>query len=84
MAELEQVPTSECCSSEAQETCCEPTDKASCCGESASGGSCGCSAGQAPADAEEIREAVRERYAAAATSVAENASCCDSSAVLSD
>jgi len=36
------------------------------------------------AGAEEIREAVRARYAAAATSVAEGGSCCDSGAVLTD
>ena len=33
---------------------------------------------------DQIREAVRERYAAAATSVAEGGSCCDSGSVLSD
>jgi SAM-dependent methyltransferase len=54
--------TSSCCSTEAQATCCEPSDKAACCSTSAAGGSCGCSAGQ-PQD---IRENVRERYAAAA------------------
>jgi arsenite methyltransferase len=36
------------------------------------------------AGAEAIREAVRARYAAAATSVAEGGSCCDSGAVLTD
>ncbi len=80
MAELTTEPTSSaspssCCSTEAQTTCCEPSDKASCCGESA--GSCGCSAGAS----EDIRESVRERYAAAARSVAEQsatASCCGS------
>ncbi|MBS1883479.1 MAG: arsenite methyltransferase [Actinobacteria bacterium] len=89
MAELEQAPTTNtensCCSTEAQETCCEPTDKAACCGESAAGGSCGCSAGaSATADSDDVREAVRARYAAAATSVAEGGSCCDSNAVLTD
>jgi hypothetical protein len=82
MAELEQVPptNSDCCSTEAQATCCEPADKAECCGESAAGGSCGCSAGARSDDAAEIREAVRARYAAAATSVSEGGSCCDSNA----
>ncbi|MGH2938350.1 MAG: arsenite methyltransferase [Solirubrobacterales bacterium] len=78
--------TSSCCSTEAQETCCEPTDKADCCGASASGESCGCSAGQA--DAEDVREAVRERYAAAATSVSSGAeagsACCAAETVLGE
>jgi arsenite methyltransferase len=76
------TPTSSCCSSEAQSSCCEPAEKAACCGESAAGGSCGCSAGQSP-DAtpasSEIRETVREKYAAAARAVAEqqdSGSCC--------
>ena len=43
--------------------CCEPTEKAECC--SAGSSSCGCAEGEA--GAEEIREAVRSRYAAAAT-----------------
>ncbi|MBN9624041.1 MAG: arsenite methyltransferase [Actinobacteria bacterium] len=89
MAELTDTETTEgaqssCCSTEAQETCCEPTDKAACCGESAAGGTCGCSAGASTGDADDVREAVRARYAAAATSVAEGGSCCDSNAVLSD
>ena len=72
MAELTTEPTSSpspssCCSTEAQATCCEPSEKSSCCGESAAGGSCGCTAGAS----EDIRENVRERYAAAARSVAE-------------
>jgi arsenite methyltransferase len=90
MAELTQLTTTDdaqasCCSTEAQATCCEPTDKAACCGESAVGGSCGCSAGKSTNQAEDVREAVRARYAAAATSVAEGGSCCDPNAsVLSD
>jgi ubiquinone/menaquinone biosynthesis C-methylase UbiE len=88
MAELEQVPTatdeSSCCSTEAQASCCETTDKAACCGEAAAGGTCGCDAGRSTGEPDEIREAVRARYAAAATSVAEGGSCCDSNAVLTD
>ena len=85
MAELEQVTDTECCSTEAQATCCEPTDKAACCGESAAGGSCGCSAGASTSDPDQVREAVRARYAAAATAVAAGGSCCGSDAsVLSD
>ena len=59
--------TSSCCSTETQASCCEPADKADCCGTSAAGGTCGCSAGE-PRD---IRETVRERYAAAARKAAE-------------
>ncbi len=60
------------------------SEKASCCGEAAAGGSCGCSAGTSTDDAEDIREAVRARYAAAATTVSERASCCGADTVLSD
>jgi SAM-dependent methyltransferase len=67
MAELETVST--CCAPAVQETCCEPEDKGACCATAATGGSCGCSAG-APA-AQDVREAVRERYASAARAAAE-------------
>ena len=81
MAELSAEPTSSaCCSSESQASCCEPAEKASCCGTSAAGGGCGCSAGSV----EDIRESVRERYAAAARSVSEQAAprdCCSSVAL---
>ena len=53
-----------------QATCCEPGDKAACCGESAAAGGCGCSAGRSVEEPGDIREAVRSRYATAATSVA--------------
>jgi ubiquinone/menaquinone biosynthesis C-methylase UbiE len=77
MAELttDPAPTSSCCSTDAQATCCEPSEKASCCDESRAGGTCGCSAGQE----EDIRETVREKYAAAAVAAAErpgSSSCC--------
>src|SRR5215210_2737563 len=76
MAELStEATSSSCCSTEAQASCGEPTEKGACCGTSAAGGSCGCSAGAS----DDIRETVRERYAAAARSVAEqseSASCC--------
>ncbi|HWF55510.1 MAG TPA: arsenite methyltransferase, partial [Solirubrobacteraceae bacterium] len=67
MAELTPTPDSTCCSSEAQATCCEPEDKTGCCTPESS--SCGCAAGaeQDPAD---VREVVRERYAAAARAAA--------------
>jgi arsenite methyltransferase len=86
MAELTTHPTaaSACCASETQATCCEPSEKAACCDARAAGESCGCSAGQkaesAPAPvSEDIRETVREKYAAAARMVAEqqgSPSCC--------
>jgi arsenite methyltransferase len=61
MAEL-----STCCTPDTQAACCEPEDKASCCGS----GSCGCAAGGG-----DLREQVRERYAAAALAPS---SCCSS------
>jgi SAM-dependent methyltransferase len=82
---------SDCCSPEAQETCCEPEAKAGCCGNDDEAG-CGCSAGSdmrkavdGPAD---VREVVRERYAAAAKAVAAPAaagtSCCGDTTVITD
>ena len=59
--------TSSCCSESEQATCCEPSDKAACCDAGAAGASCGCAAGRAEP---EIRETVRERYAAAARAMA--------------
>jgi len=86
MAELttDPAPTSACCAPETQATCCEPSEKEECCGTSAATGSCGCADGQkaeaaAPAGSEDIRETVREKYAAAARAAAEqqgSASCC--------
>jgi arsenite methyltransferase len=48
-----------------QAECCEPAEKEACCSASAAGQSCGCAAGEAQAEGD-IREVVRERYAAAA------------------
>jgi len=76
---------SSCCSPAAQETCCEPSDKDDCCGTAAAGGQCGCAAGQATVEeADEVRERVRERYAAAAAAVAESTSsgCCGAPAAI--
>ena len=85
MAELttDPTPTLACCAPETEATCCEPSEKRGCCSTSAVTGSCGCSDGQT-ADAatpasEDIRETVREKYAAAAKAVAEqqgSGSCC--------
>jgi ubiquinone/menaquinone biosynthesis C-methylase UbiE len=72
MAELETTgddARSGCCSAEAQETCCEPGAKGECCDPS-HGAGCGCSAGERGDT--DIREIVRERYAAAARSVTES------------
>jgi arsenite methyltransferase len=89
MAELAETkegeePASHCCGAEAQAECCEPSDKAECCAPESS--SCGCAAGRARG--EEIRDAVRSRYAAAATSVLEKGetgeACCGSGAALTD
>jgi len=69
MAELE---TTRCCSPAEQTGCCEADDKAECCGSG--GSSCGCRSGQqVPLDVGEVQEAVRERYAAVATTVSESA-----------
>ena len=68
MAELTETPdptTSTCCAPEQQTDCCEPSEKAGCCAAESS--SCGCSAGES--EGEEIRQAVRSRYAAVARSV---------------
>jgi arsenite methyltransferase len=83
MAELTEpasTPTSSCCSAETQASCCEPSGKEGCRGEGNAAGDCGCSAGVADAAvAADIREVVREKYAAAARAVAEQQvgeSCC--------
>jgi arsenite methyltransferase len=71
MAELTTSPVSSCCSTETQATCCEPDAKDACCGTTAAGGSCGCSDGQDTVEsATDIRETVREKYAAAARAAA--------------
>jgi SAM-dependent methyltransferase len=66
MAELETVDQepANCCSPAAQETCCDADAKAECCGDAHEDG-CGCAAGRE--DADEVREVVRDRYAALAT-----------------
>ncbi len=75
MAEL----STDCCTREAQDACCKPEDKAGCCGTA---GACGCGSDTgtltAEATVEQTREAVRERYAAAAraASAAREAACC--------
>jgi SAM-dependent methyltransferase len=84
MAELETVETesASCCSPEAQESCCEPEAKSECCDQPGEVG-CGCSAGAADRT-EDVREVVRERYAAVATAASEGATCCDPGAAITD
>jgi arsenite methyltransferase len=79
MAELtaDETTADSCCAREAQATCCESSAKAECCDPS-HGEGCGCAAGKG-ADSPDIRERVRERYAAAAvqvTSTDPGAGCC--------
>jgi arsenite methyltransferase len=71
--------TKACCTPAAQETCCAPADKAACCETSVAGGTCGCAAGD-----DELRETVRERYAAAALRASgdEPSSCCGTDAAI--
>lgn len=86
MAELttDPTPTSACCAPDTQATCCEPSEMQECRGTTAAAGSCGCSDGQKAevatvAGSEDIRETVREKYAAAARAVAAqqaSGSCC--------
>jgi SAM-dependent methyltransferase len=82
MAELT-TPTeggeaSGCCSPQAQATCCDPAEKADCCTTGATTCGCGASAGAGT----DVREAVRERYAAAAAAV--GAGCCDPTTQTTD
>ena len=68
-----------CCSPTEQASCCEPSDKATCCDPS-HGEGCDCAAGQRmDTPTADIREQVRERYAAAArqvTTTGSEAGCC--------
>ncbi len=73
---------SSCCPEVAQRDCCDPADKDDCC--SAESTTCGCSTDSAEAPV--VREAVRERYAAAAKAVTDgrgtDASCCAADVIL--
>jgi hypothetical protein len=67
-----------CCSPEKQATCCEPSAKTDCCDPS-QGEGCGCADETTTMQAGDIREQVRERYAAAAAQVTTadpGAGCC--------
>ena len=91
MAELTDLTptgaTSSCCAPSTQESCCAPSEKAACCETAAAGGACGCAAGLP--DADELRETVRARYAAAALATSDPtaaAGCCDNTdrAIITD
>ena len=67
MAELNDA----CCSTDAQATCCDPADKSTCCNPGLHpDGACGCAAGARGESDDDVREAVRARYAAAARGTA--------------
>jgi arsenite methyltransferase len=66
MAEL----NTDCCTTETQASCCEPEGQADCCGH---GPGCGCAAAN-DSRADDIRETVRQRYAAAAVAADRTAS----------
>jgi SAM-dependent methyltransferase len=82
MAELESTShTSACCPPAARASCREPEAKTDCCGE---GPECGCSADNETA-ADDIREIVRQRYAALAAESAAGSGCgCGPAVGLSD
>jgi arsenite methyltransferase len=65
-----------CCAPEQQASCCEPSEKADCCGH---GDACGCDTAATTPQTSDVREQVRERYAAAAmqvTTTDPGAGCC--------
>jgi arsenite methyltransferase len=68
--------TDPCCAPEQQASCCEPSEKADCCGH---GDACGCDTAATTPQTSDVREQVRERYAAAAmqvTTTDPGAGCC--------
>ena len=81
MAELSTpagTTTNSCCAPEGQVACCEPRVKADCCDPS-HGEGCGCAVSTTEKQPGDIREQVRERYAAAAkqvTTTDPGAGCC--------
>jgi len=72
----ERTTADACCAPTQQATCCEPSAKSDCCGHD---DGCGCPAGSDRTEPTDIRERVRERYAAAAVQVTttdSGAGCC--------
>ncbi len=83
MAELETLEPKSCCSPATQQTCCDPNAKSECCGEG-HGDDCGCSASRA-IETDDVREVVRDRYAAVATAASTgSAACCNNEAMTSE
>ena len=74
-------PASACCSPRAQSECCEPAQKDACCG--ADRHDCGCAAG-GEQPVREVREQVRERYAAVARAAETGTNCCGDDVALTD
>ena len=77
-----------CCAPQQQAACCGPSAKADGCGHE---DGCGCEEGTAPINATEVRDHVRDRYAAAARAVADQptaatdaSSCCDTGVSMAD
>jgi SAM-dependent methyltransferase len=82
MAELETVEAS-CCAPAEQESCCAPEAKGDCCGADHEAGTCGCSAGaESAVGSSEVRERVRDRYAAAARAAGTGGGCCGGEAAV--
>jgi hypothetical protein len=85
--EVDDTEPTSCCSPAAQGTCCDTEAKRECCGPEHEAGTCGCGADTAavPEDAAELRDTVRERYAAAAVAAStRSAACCGEAAVFTD
>ena len=77
-----------CCASEEQTTCCESSAKADCCGHAEG---CGCDASTKALPPTDVREEVKQRYAAAARAAAEHqnsdasaSSCCSPAVSMTD
>jgi hypothetical protein len=83
MAELSAAETTadSCCAPEQQAACCEPGEKRDCCAPES--GSCGCSVGQSGDDVD-VRERVRERYAAAARAASDYETGCGCTVGVTD
>jgi arsenite methyltransferase len=85
--EVDDTEPTSCCSPAAQGTCCDTEAKRECCGPAHEAGTCGCGVETAavPEDDAELRDTVRERYAAAAVAASTgSAACCGEAAVITD
>jgi SAM-dependent methyltransferase len=73
MADMTTTPeqTSACCAPDDQASCCQPAEKDACCTSGARAGGCGCASGEQDVSVSgDLRETVREKYAAAARQAA--------------